>query len=211
MSYLHAKSNKYFFHNPANKTPCWHIHVTVLLVFTTLFTTYIAYFLGLKVHVLMSKSPTSFTFRLKTHCKSMVRIDPTSPKDNRVIHQYGTRWITPEWVPLKPPDYYSAQSCCGFLEFWFLLRVGGRLPPNSFHYTLARTWRIRFSSLGFVTDRNGDCPVTVARATADNLTRHLIRPLFWSVRLTRTVTVSWWRFLPHTTDNVLWMIFDRQN
>jgi len=62
MNYLHAKSNKYFFHNPANKTPCWHIHVTVLLVFTTLFTTYIAYFLGLKVHVLMSKSPTSFTW-----------------------------------------------------------------------------------------------------------------------------------------------------
>ena len=76
MSYLHAISEKYFFLKPANKTPCWHIHVTVLLDYITLFTTYIIYFLGLKAHVLMSKSSTSFIFEpgasgLPCYCTSI--------------------------------------------------------------------------------------------------------------------------------------------
>jgi len=68
------------------------------------------------------------SFRLKTHCKLMVRIelDPTSPKDNRAIRQYGTRGITLERVSLGPPDFFLYTNFLGFLDqkfldFWIFL------------------------------------------------------------------------------------------
>jgi len=61
MSYLYAKLVNYFSRNPPNKTPYQYIHYTNLLVFTTLFITSFTWFLGLKLHVLMSKIANSFT------------------------------------------------------------------------------------------------------------------------------------------------------
>ena len=81
------------------------------------------------------------SFRLKTHCNLMVRLDldPMSPKDNRVKRQYGTTEITPEWDQLGPPDYSSTQTFFVFLTqaiFWifefldFFLGVGGPTSPG---------------------------------------------------------------------------------
>ena len=59
------------------------------------------------------------SFRLKTHCKLMVRIDPdpTSPKDNRTIRHHETREITLEWVSLGPPNFFVTQF---FWDFWII-------------------------------------------------------------------------------------------
>jgi len=114
------------------------------------------------------------------------------------------------WDPRNIPQHKF------LLDFWILNfflrgwgshtpRAGGRLPPHSFDYTLARTGR----TLILVTERTGENHV--AHVTADNLTSHLIRPLFRSVRLTRTVTDDGFSPMPWTrscerysSDGMIW-------